>query len=267
MTFILTPLASYDFTTKPNANPLDPAFWSLTPVNPGVPTAQIGNLQVVSAACQGVSLTDNGGNSENFTPSGVNWPINQYAEIKLSALTGTSEVGVYILAAPDVTSYYMVDFFDNGDGTVDFEILKGLSDYTVDSLFENVALPFTASDTWRIVYFNGTIYGYQNGVLIGQASDSSYTSGVPGLFMLPVTNLANAQVVSFVAGSVASTVYSIPDDRNFSVFPNNSVNVQGTLTYTVPAHPSIIPPVDSRTTVPTDSRVAPIVPQNSRVAP
>lgn len=59
--------------------------------------------------------------------------------------------------------------------------------------------------------------------------------------------------------------YSVPDCRIYAIFPNNPVNVQGTLTYTVPAHPSVTPPVDSRTQgAPVDSRVTPNIPQNSR---
>jgi hypothetical protein len=63
----------------------------------------------------------------------------------------------------------------------------------------------------------------------------------------------------------ASNYYSVPDDRKYSVFPNNPVNVQGTQTYTVPANPSHPAPVDSRTAgAPTDSRVPSIIPENSR---
>lgn len=52
-----------------------------------------------------------------------------------------------------------------------------------------------------------------------------------------------------------STIYSVPDCRNYGQFPNDSVTVQGTVTYTVPAHPSHAAPVDSRTAgAPVDSR-------------
>ncbi len=59
--------------------------------------------------------------------------------------------------------------------------------------------------------------------------------------------------------------YSEPDDRNFGVFPNNAENVQGTLIYDVPVHPSHSAPVDSRAAgAPVDSRVAAVIPVNSR---
>ena len=33
-------------------------------------------------------------------------------------------------------------------------------------------------------------------------------------------------------------MYSVPDDRDYYVFPNNAVNAQGTLTYTVQRYES-----------------------------
>lgn len=60
---------------------------------------------------------------------------------------------------------------------------------------------------------------------------------------------------------------SVTDSRNYGNFPNHSLNVQGTLTYTVPALESRTAgaPVDSRKSgAPVDSRVSPNIPQNSR---
>ena len=63
----------------------------------------------------------------------------------------------------------------------------------------------------------------------------------------------------------AAAYYSEPDCRDFGTFPNLAVNVQGTLTYTVPSVDSRVnKPVDSRVSVPQDCRVAPNIPQNSR---
>jgi hypothetical protein len=67
---------------------------------------------------------------------------------------------------------------------------------------------------------------------------------------------------------------SVTDSRNSycglvpvtHLYPNGSVNVQGTLTYTVEtSNNQAIPPVDSRTAgAPVDCRIAPNIPQNSR---
>jgi hypothetical protein len=64
--------------------------------------------------------------------------------------------------------------------------------------------------------------------------------------------------------------YSFPDTRDYGNFPNLSVNIQGTLHYTIPSVDSRTPPlpVDSRTAgAPVDSRVAPNIPLNSRTNP
>lgn len=51
------------------------------------------------------------------------------------------------------------------------------------------------------------------------------------------------------------SVYSVPDCRNYGQFPNNTVTVQATVFYTVPAHPSHTNPTDSRAAgAPVDSR-------------
>lgn len=59
---------------------------------------------------------------------------------------------------------------------------------------------------------------------------------------------------------------SVQDSRNFGHFPNHTITVQGTVTYTVPAVECRTQgaPVDSRTGVPIDSRHSPNIPQNSR---
>lgn len=63
-----------------------------------------------------------------------------------------------------------------------------------------------------------------------------------------------------------ATPYSVPDCRNYGQFPNNTVAVQLTLFYTVPAHPSHTNPTDSRAAGATvDSRVT--VPNNCRHDP
>jgi hypothetical protein len=59
---------------------------------------------------------------------------------------------------------------------------------------------------------------------------------------------------------------SVKDSRNYSPFPNGSLTVQGTITYTVQTSSNaVIPPTDSRKagTV-QDCRVSSIIPQNCR---
>lgn len=68
--------------------------------------------------------------------------------------------------------------------------------------------------------------------------------------------------------SCTAAAYSIPDCRDYSIFPNNSVTIQGTKQYTVNPDPSHTDPVDSRTAgAPVDSRQAANKPQNCRTDP
>lgn len=152
--------------------------------------------------------------------------------------------------------------------------------------------PDAASSEWSAGVFNFTIsgsVGVANAtvVLSGDASatttaDSSggyFFAGLqPGNYVVtpnlggdvftptsqPVTiTTANVTEVDFTTGG--SAYYSVPDCRNYATFPNLSRDVQGTLTYDVPAHPSYAPPVDSRTYgAPLDCRIPPNIPQNSR---
>lgn len=61
-------------------------------------------------------------------------------------------------------------------------------------------------------------------------------------------------------------MYSVPDDRDYYTFPNNAVDVQGTLTYTVQRYESRAAGAsrDCRTVVPVDCRISSYIPQNSR---
>jgi hypothetical protein len=99
-------------------------------------------------------------------------------------------------------------------------------------------------------------------------------SSVTGSFSATATYGSSVAWTWFIATFAASSAYSVPDCRNSycglvpttNVYPNGSVNVQGTLTYTVEtSNNPAIPPVDSRTAgAPVDSRVSPNIPQNSR---
>lgn len=78
---------------------------------------------------------------------------------------------------------------------------------------------------------------------------------------------SNSPGYSCGGGPVA---YSFPDCRDYGIFPNDSRNVQDTLTYDVCPDDSRTAgaPVDSRTAgAPDDSRVSPNIPLNSRNDP
>jgi hypothetical protein len=82
----------------------------------------------------------------------------------------------------------------------------------------------------------------------------------PGLtiFCVSTPGTAGTRSPLFFSGLkfLMSDPYSVPDCRNYGVFPNNSTDENGTETFVVPAHPSVVAPADSRVNVLTDSRVS-----------
>jgi hypothetical protein len=130
---------------------------------------------------------------------------------------------------------------------------------------------FSSAQTVTITSASGgTIYYTTDGSTPTHAS-SSISSG--GTISVGVTSTVKAIAsatnnVDSTAGSAAFTItipvashYSQPDCRDYSIFPNTAVSVNGTLTYTTPMHPSVTPPTDSRTGKPVASGT---YPQNSR---
>ena len=120
-----------------------------------------------------------------------------------------------------------------------------------------------------------TADGSGNYTIAGLASGSyTITPSLAGYTFSPTSanetiTSSNITGVNFTATAVV-TVYSVPDCRDTSNWPNNSVTVQGTKQYTVQKFDSrkAGAPVDSRAAgAPVDSRKAPNIPENSRTQP
>ena len=117
--------------------------------------------------------------------------------------------------------------------------------------------------------------GNSSGSVTADAS-GDYTISVPINGTYTITPALSGSIfhpasrIIVVSGSdVAGVDFGLPwsstDSRNFGIFPNSAVNIQGTLTYTVPSVDSRVNiPIDSRASVPQNCRVAPNIPQNSR---
>jgi len=73
--------------------------------------------------------------------------------------------------------------------------------------------------------------------------------------------VSNANITGVNFTPTSTDKYSVPDCRDYGIFPNDSRDVNGTETYDVCAEPSHADPVDSRTNVPEASGA---YPQNSR---
>jgi hypothetical protein len=249
MAFVFTPLFTDNFQ-RPNEEPLNPANWSV----PGA-----ADLAVVSHLCVGQVST--GGGVETYKGSVI--PPDQYTAATLNQFGLTSELDVFIRANAATTTGYRATLLANGDGTGSVQ----LDDAATQLPLAGPVLIGTISlgdvlETWAV---GTSIFVSYNGAQVLSTTNVLYASGRPALRMLFTAVQTDTSVSLFVTGSVANAVpvlpYSEPDCRNYGQFPNNSVNVNQTLTYTVPAHPSYVAPVDSRVAKPVASGT---YPQNSR---
>lgn len=259
-----TSQATDNFT--PNANPLNPAKW--TPSQDG--EGKFEALQALNATCI-PSTTDNADFCAYYT--GIAAPGNQYAQYKLNNIIADGESGFFFFMRSTLDGFqqYEMAVFNNGDGTT---ANAAMALVTGDDVGSNLcflnSFAYTLGDVFAAACIGTDLYLLQNGVVILYASDATYSSGHVGLDLDSFTSsLTNVIISNFQIGSASQpgSAYSVPDDRDYSIFPNNAVTVQGTQTYTVPSQLSHPAPVDSRKADPIDSREAAIIPENSRNTP
>lgn len=181
-------LVSESFT-EPNRNPLDPARWTTV-----IEQGNITPLQIVSNTCRGTNTTT--GNAEKYI--GISWPDNQWIEFKIQNLV-EEVVSLYLRLSADQTNAYEFDIIDNGGGTatVGISFLDG-----GDILFENDTLAWKNGDVFRAAVVGHTLLFYQNGNLIGQATDTTLSSGSP-FIEIDTDDLTAATLVNFAGGMVS----------------------------------------------------------------
>ena len=207
----------------------------------------------------------------------LTWGNDQWAQITIEA-SATINTGVGATCRQSASANTLYYFFFAGPvgSTVTWQLAKIVAGVgTV--IATGSGLPLSVGDTILGV-INGTgLYIYWNNILIYGTTDSSIASGNAGLYIQGTTSgtsLTSAQAWSggtFQAAPPINppippvSVYSQPDCRIFGNFPNASRNVQGTLTYDVQTSSNpAIPSTDSRVSKPVDSRIAAIIPENSR---
>jgi hypothetical protein len=202
-TLVFTQLASDNFT--PNANPLNPANWTVLP-------GGFNALQALSGFCQ-----DGGGGDAGEVYTGVVFPLDQYMQMTLNALNvgDLMEFSVRQDAA-GITSDF-IDLANNGNGTLRLSVFNGDIN---PALYINPALPFSFGDTFRIAAVGASIYVYHNGILLTHQIEAVPQTGIPapGIF---IESTGDNRISNFSAGSVIS----IPDPRitTNGSFPNRIV--------------------------------------------
>lgn len=246
--------------------PLDPSKWSdMTGFN-------FAELDIASGSCQ-ADNADGNTCAEQYT--GITWGDDQWAQIKFThfqnTINGDTESSIWLRSDSGGENAYQFSFAAKGNGTLDvnLNVFVGNSQVAQPLATQSAGVPAEDGDIFRVASIGTTHIIWQNGNVIGVCTDTNVASGAVNIEITVNTDVTTVRLNNFSGGNFApptpSGAYSVPDDRNYSVFPNNAINVQGTETYTVPAHPSTVVPVDSRLAgAPVDSRVAAIIPENSR---
>jgi hypothetical protein len=248
MPLVFTPVYQNTLTGA-NQNPLDPTNLS---------NAGLNNLQVLNHQGIGTVLGDYNVGLYIGSPSLSN---DQYVSVNLVSLTNAGELDIYIRSNAGLSTYYDFGLLDNEDGTAECYLFGSgvIFDRTVT---------LVPNEVWVLGIVGTTIYVLRNGAIFFKGTNSDFASGTAGFSLYPSVAVTDAIVTNVTIGNLSGSqdaAYSVPDDRNYGTFPNNAIDVQGTETYTVPAHPSRTAPVDSRAAgAPVDSRVSGSIPINSR---
>lgn len=231
-------------------------------------------LAVISNQCVCPTSASNA-NTGGAQFLGVVLPNDQYAEMVVTACTGNGFCGVGVRS--DITSFLGYEISIGGPlgASVQVELANTGPDAGQLDLIGTFAV--NIGDTIGVSAIGSTITAYVNRVAVLSGIDTQWISGTSFIEMVDATSVNNTKIASFACGRASlSNAYSVPDARNFGTFPNSFRTVQGTQIFDVPSsyslrcwfdtafNPTQPLPIDSRVAGVTDSRVASIIPQNSR---
>ncbi len=255
MSIFLSQLASDSFQ-RPNENPLAHPPWTKDALSQG--------LQIISHLAQGTAtFTDC---IELYT--GVSSPNDQYTSATLGAtIAGNANLVLGVRMTDNGTGLQMPGYFTRIAGAGTWTLQTGSSTLATGS-----GLTVNSGDVFSLAAIGTTLYLFQNGVQLGSAVDTTYSSGSAVLCCSTGASASAVQVSNFACGSASTspggtgTGYSVPDCRVSPAGPNSSRVVQGTLIYDVQTSSNkAIPPTDSRAAgALVDSWQSGQVPLNSR---
>lgn len=250
MSITFTQLAADNFN-RANENPLANGQWTTVAL---LATP----LQIVNNVCES---TTTGTGASQYT--GISWPNDQWAEIKITALAAFSVISLIIRCDSGLNNFIELDLQSASFGGV--QLTNNVSGVqTVLGTFPAASV----GEVYRVAALGKTWYLFKNGVQIGTGSIGSVPStGFVLLTVHPSATQSDTTADNFAGGSVSQSLpYSVPDCRVAPAGPNASRTVQGTVIYDVQTSSNhAIPPTDSRAAgALVDSRVSPNIPQNSR---
>ena len=175
-----------DNFTRANENPLsDGGKWTTL--------TAYANMQIVSAVAEG---TVTGGVSGTYW-SGQVWGADQYSEITIANINSGSYILLYLRTNPDpgAASYQL-----NIANGVSIILYKNVSSVPTQLL---VCSPPTVAngDVFRLVASGTLLTVFRNGTSIGSVTDSSVSSGSPGITVLPFGSLGASSLALWNGGS------------------------------------------------------------------
>ena len=130
---------------------------------------------------------------------------NQFAQATMPDSSGT-QYGPGIAVRLSSTKGYFL-WYGNTPNTVTLRKMSSSTTWT--TLKQSGPLTISPStDVWRIQAVGSTISGYQNGNLVVQATDTSITSGSPGVWLYyasdQITNWSGGNVATYSVGGTVS---------------------------------------------------------------
>jgi hypothetical protein len=135
---------------------------------------------------------------------GTAFSANQFSQMTIKALSGTGFVGLYVRGANGAfaTTSYQANIRSTGSPAV-YKNVAGVQ----TQLF---TLPAAAvGDIWTLTAVGTTISCYQNGVLVGSATNAQISSGIPGVFLFDSTANADTTTSQWVGGNAVDNGASL----------------------------------------------------------
>lgn len=174
---LAAPAASYNFSSTENPLSDGGNFSTIT---------GYGNLQAVAGGY--VEASTAATNSNEVYTAGT-WSNNQCASVKIATWTGAGviSIGPGVRMSTSGTGYILSL---TPSSTSNLYKLTGSGGYS--SIAWAIPGNPTAGDTWSLCFVGTSYYVYQNGLLRVSGTDSTYSSGHPGLYEYGAT-LSNMQ--------------------------------------------------------------------------
>lgn len=183
-------LFNENYAIIPNQNPADPAKW----LNVGFAPLQVLNHQLCDSSFLTVGVS---------VYTGISWPADQWFEIVISH-SGFSDCEMVLRSDAPTSNCYALAVDPNTPGSEGFaevDLYKYINDAPTE-LGSFGPVPYVDGDIYRFGVQGTTLYVFRNGVLLGTATDTTFSSGYGGLFLSGDPN--TLQLGRFTGGSITS---------------------------------------------------------------